>query len=110
MKALASIVILAVAALAAVSVTGCARMPTEKQHVADLRPSISFRIQAQSAGAATVLVDGIEAGQVWRFVDGEGALRVLPGSHRVQVVNGEAVLLDENVYLGDGVNRTFILN
>jgi hypothetical protein len=43
------------------------------------------------------------------FLDGRGSLRVLPGSHIVRVVSGAEVLLDERVYVGDGVTRPFVV-
>ena len=43
------------------------------------------------------------------FVDGKGSLRVLPGTHTVQVVSGTSVLFSERAYLGDGVARPFIV-
>lgn len=90
---------------------GCVQYPTERQSVVDLRPQISFRFDAADMrlGTARVLVDGIDAGRLTDFVDSKGALRVLSGSHLVRVVNGSEVLLDERVYLGDGVSRPFVV-
>jgi hypothetical protein len=46
---------------------------------------------------------------VLEAVEGQSALRVLPGTHRIQVRDGARVLLDEQVYLGDGTSRTLTL-
>jgi hypothetical protein len=89
---------------------GCVQYPTERQSVVDQRPQISFRFEDSDAarlGEARVLVDGLDSGRLGDFVDGRGSLRVLPGSHTIRVVNGSVVLLDERVYLGDGVARPF---
>ena len=94
-----------------VLLTGCVQYPTEQKSVVDLRPQISFRVNLADARIqeARVLVDGLDAGRLGDFLDGKGALRVLPGSHDVRVVLGDEVLLDERAYRGDGVDRPFIV-
>ncbi len=91
------------------SLTACVQYPTERQSVVDLRPQISFRFDAGDArlNEARVLVDGLDAGRLGDFIDGKGALRVLPGTHAVRVTSGPEVLLEERAYLGDGVARPF---
>ena len=90
---------------------GCVQYPTERQSVVDLRPQISFRFDPADSRMteARVLVDGLDSGRIWDFVDGRGSLRVLAGTHVVQVVNGGEVLLNERAYIGDGVARPFIV-
>ncbi len=83
----------------------CIQPPTSSASVSDIRPGISFN--ASNATDASVIVDGQSMGLVGDFLTGHGLLRVLPGTHQVEVIRGEAVLLDERVYLGDGVNRSF---
>ncbi len=90
-----------------VNVTGCVRMPTERQGVSDLHPQISFKAASDQAHGARVLIDGLDMGPVERYLDGEAALRVLPGAHMLRVTAGERNLLEERIYVGDGVNRTF---
>jgi len=96
-------------ACALVALTGCVQYPTERQSVVDLRPQISFRFDAADArlNDARVLVDGLDSGRLGDFVDGKGALRVLSGSHAVQIISGSEVLFSERAYLGDGVTRPF---
>lgn len=96
---------------ALVALSACVQYPIERQSVVDLRPQISFRFDSADArlNEARVLVDGIDSGRLGDFVDGKGALRVLSGSHNVQIVNGSVVLLNERAYLGDGVARPFIV-
>lgn len=99
---------LAVIAALAISPIACVQPPTSSASVSDLRPGISFN--ANNATDATVLVDGQNVGLVGDFLTGHGLLRVLPGTHQIKVVLGDAVLLDERVYLGDGVNRAFAVD
>lgn len=102
----ASLVSCALAAL-----IGCVQYPTERQNVVDLRPQISFSFDPADTrvNSARVLVDGIDSGRLGDFLDGKGSLRVLSGSHSIQVVNGSNVLLNERAYLGDGVARPFVV-
>ena len=88
---------------------GCVQMPTEKQQVADVRPSIAFRVLNAQAADARVYVDEIDVGAAGDFAEGQAALRVLPGTHLLRVARGSQVLLQEKVYLGDGVNRVFVV-
>ena len=90
-------------------VAACTQMPTEKQSVSDLRPQISFRAESEIANNSRIFVDGLDMGLVADFLEGKAALRVLSGTHKVAVVSGATFLLDEKVYLGDGVNRSFIV-
>ncbi|MGH6803059.1 MAG: hypothetical protein ACREC3_06800 [Methyloceanibacter sp.] len=88
---------------------GCVQMPTEKQSVSDMRPQIAFKAEGERARGARVFVDGLDMGVVADYIDGMAAVRVLSGTHSLQVRSGGDVLLDEKVYLGDGVSRTFIV-
>ena len=101
--------LLAVATLA--SVAACVQMPSESQQVADMRPQISFAFDsADTATAASrVYVDGLEVGLLADFARGKAGLRVLPGNHVIRVERAGQVLLEEKVYLGDGVGRSFIV-
>lgn len=91
------------------ALAGCTQLPSEKQSISDMRPQISFKAQSEAALTARVLVDGLDLGAVGDFLDGIAAVRVLPGMHKLVVTNGTVVLLEEKVYLGDGVSRPFIV-
>jgi hypothetical protein len=91
-----------------VALTACVGMPTETHSVADMRAGISFKA-ASSAQSARVLVDGLDVGAVGDYLDGQARVRVRSGTHIVRVLSGNQILLDEKVYLGDGVNRSFLI-
>ncbi len=101
--------VLALSLVAAVLGTGCTQMPTEKQGVADVRPQLSFQLASPEMGAAQVVVDGLAMGDAGRYVAGVASLRVLPGTHDLQVMLGGRTVLNERFYVADGVNKTFIL-
>lgn len=99
-----------VALLATAVLGGCVQMPTETQSVVDQRPQISFQLAHEDQQAGRVLVDRLDMGAVGDYVAGKGALRVLPGTHLVEVRLGSQPLLSERVYLADGVSRSFRLH
>jgi hypothetical protein len=98
------------ASLAVLSgLTACVGMPTEKHSVSDMRPGISFKTESAAQQQARVLIDGLDVGAVRDYLEGDALVRVTPGTHLIRVVSGGQVALDEKVYLGDGVSRSFIL-
>lgn len=104
-----SVMVACLASFFFMTLAGCVQYPTERQSVVDLRPQISFRFDVADTrlNEARVLVNGLDSGRLGDFVDGNGALRVLSGTHNVQIVNGSEVLFNERAYLGDGVSRPF---
>jgi hypothetical protein len=103
--------VVACALTALTTLGGCVQYPTERQNVVDLRPQVSFQFNPEDARLleARVQVDGLDAGRLGDFIDGKSALRVLPGTHVIKVVMGDMVLLEERVYLGDGVSRAMVV-
>ena len=97
--------------IALTAITGCVQYPTERQSVVDLRPQISFQYDTTDPkmNDARVVVDGLEAGRLSDFLDGKGSLRVLSGTHSIQIVRGSEVILNERSYVGDGVARPFVV-
>lgn len=109
MKTILSRATLACVLGAAVLTAACTQMPTEKQGVSDMRPQVSFRFENGDMGAAQVLVDGLAMGQAGQYADGTSSLRLVPGTHLVQVMWQGRAVLNERFYSADGVNRTFVL-
>ncbi len=90
-------------------ISACVQMPTEKTGVADLRPALTFKVENSANHTARVHVDGLDMGQLEAYLEDKAVLRVLPGTHRVQVLSGSSVLFDEKMYLADGVVRTLVV-
>ncbi len=101
--------VLALSLVGALLGAGCTQMPTEKQGVADVRPQLSFQLVHPDLGAAQVQVDGLAMGEASRYVAGVASMRVLPGTHDLVVTLGGRTVLAQRFYVGDGVNKTFIL-
>ncbi len=95
--------------LSVIGMSGCTQMPTEKKSVSDLRPQVTFKGVTDETRTARVMVDGLDMGQIGDFLDGVEALRVLSGTHSIKVEQGGRMLIQEKVYLGDGVSRSIII-
>lgn len=95
--------------ISATLLSGCTQMPTEKQGVADMRPQIAFRYERPEMAQALVSVNGINMGSVATYRDSVGALKLVPGTHHLQVSLSGTPVLDERFYIADGVNKTFVL-
>ncbi len=104
--------VLLVAWILVVGLAGCVQMPTEKQQVVDLRPQIAFRVEggAIDPAQARVFVDNLDMGPLASYLEGRATLRVLPGNHVIRVEAGGAVVLNERLYIADGVTRTLLVN
>lgn len=88
---------------------GCVQMPTEKQGISDMRAQISFKVDDERIKSASILLDDLNMGTVGSYVEGVADLRILSGSHVLTVMLGTQLIFKEKFYVGDGVNRTFIL-
>lgn len=109
MKKSVFVIPLAISIFALSSLSGCVQMPTEKQSISDLRPQISFKVNDDRLLSSRVELDGLDAGAVSDYLDGTSSMRIRPGTHVVRVTYGSSILLEEKFYVGDGVNRTFIV-
>jgi hypothetical protein len=103
------LVLLPAVGLVAGLLSGCVQMPTEKQGVSDLRPQLSFKIADENLRAARVMVDGLDMGAVGDYAEGAAVLRVLSGTHVVRVYASGVQILEEKIYVGDGVNRAILV-
>jgi hypothetical protein len=91
------------------STSACVQWPTERAYVSDLRPQLSFVIEDESLLTARVQVNGLDVGKAGDFVNGKAALRMLPGTNVIRVVDGTRVVAEERVYMADGVARSIVL-
>ena len=94
------------------ALTACVQMPTEKQSSVDLRPQLSFSLgnPALNPALLEIFVDGLPVGVVGNYLAGQQAVRVLSGTHVIRVVQGGSLVLEERVYVGDGMTKTIVVN
>lgn len=93
--------------ICAVILSSCTQMPTEKRGVSDLRPEISFISPDEGMHWAKVILDDLEMGKIGDFIDGVASLKILPGTHTLQVHKEGQPIFYKKFYIGDGVNRAF---
>jgi hypothetical protein len=84
-------------------------MPTEKQSVTDMRPQISFKVVSDELRGARVLIDGLDTGTVGDYLEGVAALRVLSGVHVIKIHQAGRTVVEEKIYIGDGVSRSMLI-
>ncbi|SMF47691.1 hypothetical protein SAMN02745866_03073 [Alteromonadaceae bacterium Bs31] len=104
MKTFIRIILLCCCSALLMLTSACVKQPTTMEETVDLRPAISFTPlnETQAGSAYAVYVDGLAMGTADQYLTGVAALRVLSGSHVVELkLNGETVL-QTKIYLGDG--------
>lgn len=84
---------------------GCVQSPTQNTQVVDDRPGLAFSLSNEGAADYQLKVDGISYGAVGQYLEGENLLKLVDGTHRVELLANGEVVYSEKVYLGAGVNR-----
>ena len=88
------------------TLAGCVQVPTQTTEVVDDRPGLSFEFVDPAARDLELVVDGIAYGPVSQYQVGRSQLRLVDGTHHVQLLRGGAPAFTEKLYLGAGVDRT----
>ncbi|WP_404418743.1 hypothetical protein [Marinospirillum sp.] len=90
----------------AVFLAGCVQSPTHNTQVVDDRPGLAFELLSSSAKVYELKVDGVSYGRVDQYLAGENRLRIIDGSHRIELFDRQGkVVYSQRVYLGSGSNR-----
>ncbi len=107
MKIFTRIVALCFAVLLLAYASACVKQPIAKQETVDLRPAISFtpKSETQLTSTYAVYIDGLPMGTADQYVTGVAELRVLSGSHIVELKNNGETVLSTKIYLGDGATK-----
>ncbi|WP_039035863.1 MULTISPECIES: hypothetical protein [Shewanella] len=89
---------------------GCVQMPTTSSSTVDNRPQIVFKVSDTSdVEGMRVIVDGLDNGPVAPFTNGTQALRILPGTHIIKILNGDTVISSQKIYVSDGVIKEVLI-
>lgn len=91
--------------------SGCVQSPTTTSSTVDNSPQIMFRAtDSELVQDYTFKVDGLDMGKVGPYTSGTKALRLLSGTHTLEVFdNAGQPVLKEKVYLGDGATKTVVI-
>ncbi len=87
-------------------VIGCA-YPSSDVRVTDERPKIAVK---NAPPNAIVYVDGLRMGLASKFNGDPSVLLLEPGRHKIEIKSGGRTLLSEDVFLGESVLKTFVVN
>ena len=104
--------LLAVTAATSTTLLGLAGMvqvPNDLLGGLDLRPQLFFDVRSPRAQGAVVLLDDRDVGRAGTYIEGATALQVAAGPHHLRVDADGIIILDERFYVGDGVQRTFVV-
>lgn len=93
------------------AVAGCIQMPTERRDAVDLRGQLALRLQDPNTQVAAwrVFVDDIDMGFLSDYVtpSADRQLRLLPGNHVLRIETPAGPVVNERIFIGDGMTRTF---
>ena len=84
---------------------GCVQTPTQSTQVVDDRPGLAFQLLNDTSGTLELKIDGVSYGAVSQYLAGENRLRIIDGSHLIELIKSGEVVFREQVYLGSGSDR-----
>lgn len=90
--------------------SGCVKQPTVRENVVDDRPAITFKSQSGALRPGDeVYLDGLPVGDAWRYQSNRAALRILSGSHSIEVKRNGETIFEESIYVGDGAVKEILI-
>ena len=96
---------LLLSAILTCALVGCSYYPTETASTVDDRPTISFKSQHHEAA---VYLDGQHVGKVGDYLEAKSALRVLPGTHTIQIMIPGKNPVTQKFYVTGGENKVIV--
>ncbi|GDY28224.1 MULTISPECIES: hypothetical protein [unclassified Agarivorans] len=98
--------------LSLVGLSACVQMPTSTSTTIDNRPQLSFIAASEQINLSdySVWVDGLESGLASDYQAEKAALRVLSGTHQIELKKAGEIIQKETIYLGDGVTKHMVVN
>lgn len=89
-----------------IGLTACVQSPTQTTTTVDNRPRVAFDEQLPGEAADyTVIVDGISYGPMSQFLVDEATLRLVEGTHLIEVEGASGVVFSTTVFLGASSTR-----
>lgn len=94
------------AILLTIGLTACVQNPTQRTGVVDDRPRLAFEEQLPGeASVYEVVIDGISYGPMSQYLANENALRVISGTHVIEIKEGNSTVFSTQVFLGASSTR-----
>ncbi|MDO6498928.1 hypothetical protein [Photobacterium sanguinicancri] len=93
-----------------ITLSGCIQMPTTESKAIDNRPQVMFVSQnILDFDGYTVHVDGLDMGDIQSFTTGKQALRLLSGTHVIEIYKEGNLVTSKKIYLGEGVTKEVVV-
>lgn len=83
----------------------CVQTPSRNTQVVDDRPGLAFEVNSVAAEYYELRIDGVSYGYVRDYLAGENLLKIIDGTHQVELLSDGKVVFQKEVYLGAGTNR-----
>ena len=84
------------------TLAACSTPVTQIQSV-DLRPTLSISNAPQGS---VLSIDGVIVGDAGSIAKGNQAIKLSPGTHQINASHNGNILINEKVYLGEGLHKT----
>lgn len=86
----------------ALTLIACSTPVTQVKSL-DLRPTLSI---TNAPNGSVLQINGVTVGDAGRIASGKQAIALNPGTHHVVVTLNGQMLINEKIYLGEGLNKT----
>lgn len=96
---------LLIVSMVCLMLAACVQTPTRSTEVVDDRPGLAFEVHSVAAEFYELRVDGVSYGFVRQYLAGENLLKIIDGTHQVELLSDGQVVYQKQVYLGAGTNR-----
>ena len=93
------------ALMVCLTLAACVQSPSRNTQVVDDRPGLAFELDSVAAEYYELRIDGVSYGYVRQYLAGENLLRIIDGTHQVELLSDGNVVFQQGVYLGAGSNR-----
>lgn len=106
-------VLLLLVSLFALMITqGCiSSKPVETSSVVDDRPVLMFSFEGGiPSQPISIYIDDLYLGEAQKYQQGKLGLRIIAGTHIIQLRDGNRTILDQKIYLGRGVTKTIAVS
>ena len=89
-----------------IGLTACVQTPTQTTSTVDNRPRVAFDEKLPGEPSDyTVFVDGISYGLMSQYLVDEATLRLVEGTHLIEVEGASGVIFSTTVFLGASSTR-----
>ncbi|AOY86818.1 hypothetical protein BKP64_00730 [Marinobacter salinus] len=93
------------ALLVCFTLAACVQAPSRNTQVVDDRPGLAFEVNSVAAEYYELRIDDVSYGYVRQYLAGENLLKLIDGTHQVELLSDGKVVYQQEVYLGAGSNR-----